>query len=154
MTTVIQRVKEASVEIDGKLYSSTGRGFLVLFGVRDDDKDEMTEFMADKLAKLRIFEDDNGKMNLSPIQLIEKGEECDIMVVSQFTLLADCKGQNRPSFIRAARPEKAIPMYEKYVDILRTKYGFHVETGVFGADMQIRLQNDGPVTIILDTDKL
>lgn len=153
MIALIQRTSHASVEIDGSLHSATKRGFLVLLGVYSEDTENHAEILASKTAKLRIFEDENGKMNLSPLQLIEKGEECELMVVSQFTLCADCKGQNRPSFIKAARPETAIPLYEKYVSLLKEQ-GFTVKTGEFGADMKVSLLNDGPVTIILDTDKL
>ena len=153
MIALIQRTLNSSVEIGGKLYSRAGRGFLVLLGVYVEDTEKQAEILANKVAKLRVFEDENEKMNLSPLQLIEKGEECEIMVVSQFTLCAECKGQNRPSFINAARPEKAIPLYELFVSLLKDQ-GFNVSTGVFGADMKVSLENDGPVTIILDTDRL
>ena len=153
MIAIIQRTSYASVEIDGKLCSETKRGFLILLGVNTEDTEKEAEILAAKTAKLRIFEDENGKMNLSPLQLIEKGEVCELMVVSQFTLCAECKGQNRPSFIKAARPETAIPLYEKFVSLL-AEQGFTVKTGEFGADMKVSLLNDGPVTIILDTDKL
>ena len=153
MIAVVQRVKEASVEIDGKMFSETGCGFLILLGVYNEDDEKQAEILSSKVMKLRIFEDENQKMNISPAMKLEAGEECDIMVVSQFTLCAECKGQNRPSFINAARPEKAIPLYEKFVSLLK-EGGFNVKTGVFGADMQVSLINDGPVTIILDTDKL
>lgn len=153
MIALIQRVTESSVEIDSKLHSSTGRGFLILLGVYSADTEQQVEILASKISKLRIFEDENGKMNLSPLQLIERGETCEMMVVSQFTLCAECKGQNRPSFINAARPETAIPLYELFVNRM-SDMGFNVQTGEFGADMKVRLLNDGPVTIILDTDKL
>lgn len=153
MIALVQRTANASVEIDGALHSKTGRGFLILLGVNNSDTEKQAEMLASKIAKLRIFEDENGKMNLSPLQLLEKGEECELMVVSQFTLCAECKGQNRPSFINAARPDTAIPLYEGFVKLLR-ELGFKVETGEFGADMKVSLLNDGPVTIILDTDKL
>ena len=153
MTALVQRVLSSSVDIDGKRYSETKNGFLVLLGVNENDTEKEADFLCDKLVKLRVFEDENGKMNLSPIKLIEDGKVCEIMVVSQFTLCADCKGQNRPSFIHAARPDKAIPLYEGFVERLRTQYGLTVQTGVFGADMKVSLVNDGPVTIILDTDK-
>lgn len=153
MIALIQRTLHASVEIDGQLHSKTGKGFLVLLGVYAEDTEKQVEILASKVSKLRIFEDENGKMNLSPLQLIESGEECELMVVSQFTLCAECKGQNRPAFIKAARPEKAIPLYEKFVETLKNA-GFAVKTGVFGAEMKVSLLNDGPVTIILDTDKL
>lgn len=154
MTALIQRVLNASVSVDGKVISEIGKGFLVLFGVFENDDENLTELLAKKTANLRIFKDENEKMNLSPLQLKERGEDCKILVVSQFTLCAQCKGQNRPSFINAAAPDRANAIYEKYVDILRTTYGFEVGTGEFGADMKVSLVNDGPVTIILDTDKL
>lgn len=154
MIALIQRTQYSNVVIDGIEKSHTGRGFLVLLGVYGEDSEKEADFLVDKVAKLRIFEDKDGKMNLSPVQLKELGEEIEIMVVSQFTLCAECKGQNRPSFINAARPEKAIPLYERFVDGLKNKYGFTVQTGEFGADMKVSLLNDGPVTIILDTDKL
>lgn len=153
MIALIQRTEMSSVTIDGSIYSEAGRGFLILLGVYNNDTEKQAEMLASKIAKLRIFEDENGKMNLSPSQLIERGETCEMMVVSQFTLCADCKGQNRPSFINAARPDTAVPLYEKFVQLL-TNQGFKTSTGVFGADMKVRLLNDGPVTIILDTDKL
>lgn len=153
MIALIQRVTESSVEIDSKLHSSTGRGFLILLGVYSGDSEKQVEILASKISKLRIFEDENGKMNLSPVQLLERGETCEMMVVSQFTLCAECKGQNRPSFINAARPETAIPLYELFVSKM-SDMGFNVQTGEFGADMKVRLLNDGPVSIILDTDKL
>jgi len=154
MTAVVQRVLSASVDIDGKRYSETQNGFLVLLGVNENDTQKECDFLCEKLVKLRIFEDENGKMNLSPQKLLEEGKVCEIMVVSQFTLCADCKGQNRPSFIHAAKPPVAIPLYESFVNQLCEKYGFTVKTGEFGADMKVSLVNDGPVTIILDTDKL
>ena len=153
MIALVQRTSNASVTIDNKIHSETGRGFLVLLGVYTEDTEKQAEILASKISKLRVFEDADGKMNLSPKQLLENGEICEIMVVSQFTLCAECKGQNRPSFIKAARPDTAIPLYEYFVDLLQ-KDGFTVKTGVFGADMKVNLLNDGPVTIILDTDKL
>ncbi len=153
MIALVQRVKNSSVEIDGRIHSETGVGFLILLGVYADDSEKEAELLASKVSKLRVFEDDNGKMNLSPLQLIENGKTCEIMVVSQFTLCAECKGQNRPSFINAARPEKAVPLYEYLIKLLSDS-GFTVKTGEFGADMQVSLVNDGPVTIILDTEKL
>jgi D-tyrosyl-tRNA(Tyr) deacylase len=153
MIALIQRVTEASVQIGGVMRSQTGNGFLILLGVYANDTKKEAEFLATKVSKLRIFEDENGKMNLSPLNLVESGKECEMMVVSQFTLCADCKGQNRPSFINAARPESAVPLYEYFVELLNNM-GFTVKTGEFGAEMKVRLLNDGPVTIILDTDKL
>ena len=154
MIALIQRTRHVVVEIDGREHSKTGEGFLILLGVNVNDSEKEMNLLVDKTAKLRIFEDDEGKMNLSPVQLKEMGRDVEIMVVSQFTLCAQCKGQNRPSFIDAARPDKAIPLYEGFVKALREKYGFTVKTGEFGAEMKVELLNDGPVTIILDTDKL
>ena len=154
MIALIQKTRHVRVEIDGREHSKTGEGFLILLGVNVNDSEKEMNLLVDKTAKLRIFEDSEGKMNLSPVQLKESGREVEIMVVSQFTLCAQCKGQNRPSFINAARPDKAIPLYEGFVKALREKYGFIVKTGEFCADMKVTLLNDGPVTIILDTDKL
>ncbi len=154
MIALIQRTLLSKVDIDGREHSKSGRGYLILLGVNVNDTENEVKLLVDKTAKLRVFEDSNGKMNLSALQLKELNEEVEIMVVSQFTLCAECKGQNRPSFISAARPEKAVPLYEEFVRGLREKYGFTVSTGVFGADMKVSLVNDGPVTIILDTDKL
>ena len=154
MIALVQRTLYSNVEIEGVEPANTGRGFLILLGVNVNDTEKEMTLLADKISKLRVFEDADGKMNLSPTQLKEAGEEIELMVVSQFTLCAECKGQNRPSFISAARPDKAIPLYEGFVELLRNKYGFTVKTGQFGADMKVSLLNDGPVTIILDTDKL
>ena len=154
MIALVQRTLSSKVEIDGKTHSEASRGFLILLGVYNEDTENQVNLLVDKVAKLRVFEDSDGKMNLSPLQLKEQGEAVEIMVVSQFTLCAVCKGQNRPSFINAARPDKAVPLYEMFVRGLREKHGFTVSTGEFGADMKVSLINDGPVTIILDTDKL
>lgn len=147
MRAVLTRVKSASVTIDGVKTASIGTGFLVLLGVRVSDTETQAEKIADKICGLRIFEDDNGKMNVSP-----KDAGAELLIVSQFTLYADCHSR-RPGFTDAARPETAIPLYEKCISLVRER-GFHVETGVFGADMQVESVNDGPVTIILDTDTL
>ncbi len=144
MRAIIQRVTKSELQIDNKPYSSIGKGFLVLFGVTETDTMEDAEVMAEKISKLRIFEDENRKMNLS-IQEI-KGS---LHIVSQFTLYADCHHGNRPSFIDAARPEVAIPLYEHFIEKCK-ELSIPVETGVFGADMQINLINDGPVTIFLE----
>lgn len=143
MKLVIQRVKEASVTIDNKLYSSVQKGLLVLFGVEKDDSEDMLEYYAQKLLKLRIFEDENGKMNKS---VCDTGGE--ILVVSQFTLCADCKKGTRPSFDNAKEPKTAKEYYEKFVQILKAS-GLSVKTGVFAAHMDVGLVNWGPVTIIL-----
>ncbi len=143
MKLVIQRVNSASVTIENKLYSSINKGLLVLFGVEKDDKEDMIEYFAQKLLKLRIFEDEQGKMNKSVLDI--NGE---ILAVSQFTLCADCKKGTRPSFDNAMEPKRAKEFYEKFVEILK-KSQINVKTGVFGAHMQVELVNNGPVTIIL-----
>ena len=147
MRAVVTRVKSASVEIDGAIKSSIGKGFLVLLGVHEEDTEAEALKIADKLCGLRVFEDENGKMNVNPG---DAGAE--LLIVSQFTLYADCRSR-RPGFSRAARPEKAIPLYELVISQCRER-GFTVGTGEFGADMQVRSQNDGPVTILLDTKEL
>ena len=144
MRAIIQRVIKSELQIDKKPYSSIGKGFLILFGVTESDTMEDAEVMAEKISKLRIFEDENGKMNLS-IQDV-KGE---LHIVSQFTLYADCHHGNRPSFIDAAKPDIAIPLYEHFIKKCK-ELEIPVETGVFGADMKINLINDGPVTIFLE----
>lgn len=152
MTAVLQRVKECSVNIDGQNVAEQGIGLLVLLGVEDSDKDIDSALLlkfADKIAGLRIFEDEEGKMNLSVSDI---GGE--VTVVSNFTLLANCKKGKRPSFIAAARPEVAEPLYEKVAMLIEEKLGKRVGRGVFGADMKISLLNDGPVTIIIRTDEL
>jgi D-aminoacyl-tRNA deacylase len=146
MRAVIQRVSQASVTIEGEVKSQIGPGLLILLGIEDADGGEDIDWLTKKIAQLRIFSDENGLMNLS-VQDI-KGQ---IIVVSQFTLHASTKKGNRPSFIRAARPEVAIPVYEKFVDALRATSGVEVQTGEFGADMKVALLNDGPVTIVMDT---
>ena len=146
MRAVIQRVKEASVTIDGKLHSSIGEGLLVLLGVEEKDTHEDTEWLSKKIANLRIFNDENGVMNRSILDI--QGE---ILVVSQFTLFASYKKGNRPSWIRAAKPDISIPLYEDFCKELSLLLGKPVATGVFGADMKVKLLNDGPVTICIDT---
>jgi D-tyrosyl-tRNA(Tyr) deacylase len=145
MRTVIQRVSQSSVSVDRKIISQTGYGLLVLLGVGQEDGPADAEFLADKIATLRIFEDDKGKMNLS---VLDKTGE--IMVVSQFTLFGDCRKGRRPSFVEAAKPETANRLYEHFVSVLRSK-GIPVKTGVFQAMMEVSLVNDGPVTIILES---
>lgn len=147
MRAVVTRVKSASVEIGGAIKSSIGKGFLVLLGVHEEDTEAEAIKIADKICGLRVFEDENGKMNVNPT---DAGAE--LLIVSQFTLYADCRSR-RPGFSKAARPEKAIPLYELVIDKCRDQ-GFTVGTGEFGADMQVRSQNDGPVTILLDTKEL
>jgi D-tyrosyl-tRNA(Tyr) deacylase len=144
MKAVIQRVKRASVTIENELYSQIDQGILVLFGVEKDDTLEKVEFFANKICDLRIFEDNNGKMNLSINDV--KGE---MLVVSQFTLAGDCKKGKRPSFDNAANPEKAIKLYEDFVKLVKNKQ-ILVKTGKFRAMMNVELVNDGPVTFILE----
>lgn len=148
MRAVLTRVKHASVTIDGELKSQIGEGFLILLGITHEDTEAQAVKLADKLTSLRIFEDEDGKMNRG-LEVVN-GE---IMVVSQFTLYGNCKKGRRPDFLAAARPEIAIPLYEKFVAVCRDK-GFHVETGEFGADMKVESLNDGPLTLVVDTDQL
>lgn len=144
MKLVIQRVTHASVTVDNKKVGKINKGFLVLLGVGPDDTEQEADFLVKKLIKLRIFEDENGKMNLSL-----KDVNGELLVVSQFTLYADCSRGNRPSFTNAAKPEKANELYE-YVIKKCKEENIRVEHGIFGADMQVDLLNDGPVTIILE----
>lgn len=147
MRALIQRVKYASVDIEGECIAEIEQGLLVLLGVHKDDPEDAVDLLVRKCAGLRIFEDADGKMNLSAGEL---GYE--ILLISQFTLFGDARKGNRPSFSAAARPETAIPVYEKLIDAFRTQ--LHTETGIFGADMQVELVNDGPVTILLDSKKM
>lgn len=147
MRVVIQRVKNASVTIGGKMVSSIGEGLMLLVGIEESDGDEDIEWLCQKIVKMRLFNDEEGVMNLPVTSLNEGG----ILVVSQFTLMASTKKGNRPSYIRAARPEISIPLYERFVARLSQEYGQPVQTGRFGADMQVALVNDGPVTIIIDS---
>lgn len=146
MRTVLQRVTKASVIIDGHPYSAIGKGLLILAGFEGDDTVKDIEWMGDKICQMRIFGDENGKMNLSVMDI---GGE--VLVVSQFTLHASIKKGNRPSFIKAARPEQAIPFYELFIHHLNQRLGKPIKTGVFGADMKIELTNDGPVTVVVDS---
>lgn len=148
MKLVIQRVQTSSVSIDGKVHGKIDRGFLVLVGFCPEDTPEILPKLVDKLIHLRVFEDEEGKMNLS---LLDVGGS--VLSVSQFTLYADCRKGRRPSFTGAARPEIAKPLYMQFNEALRAQ-GVPVETGVFGADMQVSLVNDGPVTILLDSADL
>jgi D-aminoacyl-tRNA deacylase len=145
MRAVIQRVSEASVRWDGG-ESSIGPGYCILLGVADTDAERDADYLADKILKLRVFSDEAGKFNLSAIQV-----EAAFLIVSQFTLFADARGQNRPSFLHAARPEQGRPLLERFIARLRES-GLPVETGSFGAQMAVRLVNDGPVTIVMSTD--
>lgn len=149
MRAVIQRVKEAKVTVDGKIVGQIGKGVLVLLGVGKDDSEDDLIWTANKVVNLRIFEDESGKMNLS---LLDVGGE--ILVVSQFTLYGDARKGRRPSFTSAAPPEKGEKFYEKFVEYLKKKYNIKVETGEFGAMMDVQLVNWGPVTILLDSKKL
>ena len=148
MKAVVQRVRDSKLVIDNELYSSIDNGLLVLLGVTHGDTENDAKVLAEKISKLRIFEDENEKMNLSVMDV--KGS---LHIVSQFTLYANCKKGNRPSFIAAARPDTAIPLYEMFIKGCRDR-GFHVETGVFAAEMKVDSENDGPVTILLDTNEL
>lgn len=146
MRLIIQRVKSASVNIDKEAYSSIGKGLLIFAGIEEEDSMEDAEWLASKVCAMRIFADEEEKMNLDIKQI--SGE---ILLVSQFTLHASTKKGNRPSFIKAARPEKAIPLYESFIKELQNLLGQSIKTGQFGADMQIELVNDGPVTIFIDS---
>ena len=146
MRAVLTRVTSASVSVDGKCIGQIGKGFLVLLGVHADDTEADADRIADRICGIRIFEDADGKMNVSPA---DAGAE--ILIISQFTLYADTRSR-RPGFTAAARPDTAIPLYERVIALCRER-GFHVETGEFGADMQVASVNDGPVTILLDTEK-
>ena len=148
MRAVVTRVQEASVKIDGLVHGSIGQGFLVLLGIHGDDTAAQVSLLAKKICDLRVFTDENGRMNLG---LSDVGGS--LLVVSQFTLYGDCKKGRRPEFFAAARPEVAIPLYEQFVAECRER-GFCVETGSFGAKMDVYSINDGPVTLILDTDNL
>lgn len=145
MKLVVQRVKKSNLKIKNKLYSSINTGMLILIGISKNDNYEIAKELANKIIKLRIFNDDNGKMNKNIMQI--KGE---VLVVSQFTLYADTNKGNRPSFINAAKPELAISLYNHFIDELQKLISSKVRTGKFGADMKIELINDGPVTIILE----
>ena len=148
MRAVVQRVKNAWITVNGGEKQEMGAGLVVLFGVREGDEPRDTLTVAQKIAQLRIFEDAEGKMNISALDL---GLDC--MIVSQFTLFADTKKGRRPSFVKAAKPDVAIPIYEKFLGEINTMGFNKVVHGEFGADMQINLTNDGPVTIIIDTDE-
>lgn len=148
MRAVVQRVTEAAVRVDGAVAGAIGPGLLVLLGVDENDTERDVRYIAEKVAELRIFRDEAGKFNRS----VEEAGGA-VLVVSQFTLHGDCRRGRRPSFTRAARPEKAVPMYEAVVAALRAR-GLETATGIFGAMMEVHLVNDGPVTILLDSEKL
>lgn len=146
MRVIIQRVSKASVSIENEVKSAIGQGMLVLIGIENDDTSADIDWLSAKIAKLRIFDDENGVMNLSVNQI-----EGEILAISQFTLHASTKKGNRPSYIKAAKPDVAVPLYELMVKKLEANTGREVKTGEFGAEMQVELINDGPVTILIDT---
>lgn len=146
MRVVLQRVEEASVIIEGKVKSSINKGILILLGIEDSDKDEDIEWLTNKIVNLRIFDDEDGIMNLSL-----KDIKAEVLVVSQFTLYASTKKGNRPSYIRASKPNIAIPLYEKFCSYMNNLIDKDIQTGEFGADMEVKLINDGPVTILIDS---
>lgn len=146
MKAVIQRVNKSSVEIEGKIYNSIGKGLLILLGIEEQDNTEDIEWLCGKISRLRIFNDNDGIMNLSITDI--NGE---VLLISQFTLHASTKKGNRPSYIKAARPEIAVPLYNQFINYLSVNCNQKVKTGVFGANMQILIENDGPVTIIIDS---
>jgi D-aminoacyl-tRNA deacylase len=146
MRVVIQRVTDASVKVDGEIRGEVGPGLLVLMGVEDADGEEDIEWMSGKIVNLRIFDDENGVMNLSVLD-----KQGDILLISQFTLHASTRKGNRPSYIRASKPEHAVPVYEKMIARLEKDLGKPIQRGVFGADMKVQLLNDGPVTIFIDS---
>ena len=145
MKIVVQRVKNAQVDVEGKTVGKIDKGFLVLLGVTHNDTEEQADYLAKKLCNLRVFTDENDKMNLSL-----KDVDGKLLIVSQFTLYADCTGGNRPSFVNAAKPDKAEKLYEYFCEQCKEKYNIEVEKGIFGADMKVSLLNDGPVTIIIE----
>ncbi|MCQ2295228.1 MAG: D-aminoacyl-tRNA deacylase [Bacteroidales bacterium] len=147
MRIVIQRCKQASVAIDGQIKSQIGHGMMILLGIEDADTFEDIDWLCRKIVSLRIFNDEQGVMNLPITEVPESG----ILLVSQFTLMASTKKGNRPSYIRASKPDVAIPLYEQFIAHLSQLFGHEVQTGQFGADMQVSLINDGPVTIIIDS---
>ena len=149
MRIVIQRVREASVKINDKIVGEIQQGLLVLLGIEHVDSELDADYLIQKLIHIRIFGDDEGKMNLSVSDI-----SGDLLIVSQFTLFADTKKGNRPSFIRSARPEQARPLYEYFLSQLKKEFSGKIENGVFGANMQVELINDGPVTIIMDSKDL
>jgi len=148
MRAVVQRVSSSSVKVDGKIVGSINQGLNVLLGIENEDSESDIKYLADKIINLRIFEDENDKMNLS---LLDKSGE--ILVISQFTLQGDCRKGRRPSFIDAARPEKARKLYENFLKYVENEYKINVQAGVFQAHMEVDIQNDGPVTLLIDSKK-
>ena len=149
MRAILQRVSQASVTVDSHIVGKIGQGFLVLLGVEETDTEAEAKLLADKAAVLRVFEDENGKLNRSCLDI-----DGEMLVISNFTLYADCKKGRRPSFVKAAGPDVALPLYETFCEFLLNNGVNRVQKGVFGADMKVSLINDGPVTIILDTKEL
>ena len=149
MRVIVQRALNATVTIDGSVVGKIDHGFVLLVGITHSDTEREADLMAKKVAQLRVMCDDEGKMNLS---LAQTGGA--VLSISQFTLYGDCRKGNRPAFVAAARPEQAQPLYDYFNEVLRRTYGLHVETGVFGADMKVAFTNDGPVTILLDSEEL
>lgn len=146
MRAVIQRVSEAKVDIDGNTYNAIGTGLLVLLGIEDADNQEDIEWLVNKIAGLRVFDDKEGVMNLSVEDI-----DGELLVISQFTLHANTKKGNRPSYIKAAKPDVAVPLYESFINTISVRTGKKAKTGIFGANMKVLLVNDGPVTILIDT---
>ena len=146
MRVIVQRAINATVSINGSVVGSIAKGYLLLVGITHSDTEDDARYLAKKVAQLRVMSDAEGKMNLA---LADVGG--DVLSISQFTLYGDCRKGNRPAFVEAARPEQAQPLYEYFNNQLKKEYGLHVETGVFGADMQVAFTNDGPVTIILES---
>ena len=147
MRAVIQRVNKSKVTVDKKIVGEIKKGLMVLLGIGKDDNDQDIKYIADKIVNLRIFEDTEGKLNLSLLDI-----EGEILVVSQFTLYGDARKGRRPSFIQAGNPKEAVKLYEKFIDYI-SEYGLKIETGIFQADMIVSIENDGPVTILLDSKK-
>lgn len=148
MRVILQRAKEANVQIDGEIHGAIDKGYMILVGFNAEDNHQIIDKLVDKIIHLRVFEDENKKMNRSLLDV-----DGAILSISQFTLYADCRKGRRPSFIDAAKPDISSPLYDYFNEALRNK-GIHVETGIFGADMKVSLVNDGPVTIVLDSDEL
>ena len=148
MRFIVQRVTKAQVAIDNEIVGKIDNGFMVLIGIREDDTKQIADKMVDKLIKLRIFEDDQGKSNISLLDV-----DGSLLLISQFTLNANCKKGNRPSYVTAAKPDVAIPLYEYIISKCKERVD-NVQTGIFGADMKVELINDGPFTIILDSDEI
>jgi D-tyrosyl-tRNA(Tyr) deacylase len=146
MRVVLQRVSRASVTIEGQIHAQIGKGFLILLAIEETDGSEDLLYLSSKIAKLRVFEDAEGKMNEDLVQ-----QSGSLLIVSQFTLFAATKKGNRPSFIRAARPETAIPLYEAFIAQMKIDSGVPVQSGLFGADMKVELVNDGPMTLLFDS---